>query len=374
VDAAAPPPRQETTAVAEAPLAYTPLAKSRLLLAAAIVLVLAAFAAVPVYEFGKDVLLRRSSQQAVAAADEFLRQQKVDPSTYRHVAWIDENVDPQALEYLVERKTLAQSEQIYRQATRLALWRVRYFRPLEKEEYLVFVDPGDGTIFGYRHELPEDAPGATLSPDQARDLAARAVTEHGYDVGGFELVNSEANQRKARKDYDLVWQAKPGDARNVGDAHYRLTVEIAGDQVVGFSRSFKLPEDWVREHRATHLTNVVLKGIGFLMIFSLVGAGLILFVRQVRSGQLPWKRSAKFGVLAAVAMLLNDLNVMVTFDRQYDTSIPLASFHLLIGIGNLVVFPLLAGLGMWLVVGLALSLFPDAWRLFTGSARRAWRR
>jgi len=65
---------------------------------------------------------------------------------------------------------------------------------------------------------------------------------------------------------------------------------------------------------------------------------------------------------------------MVTFDRQYDTSIPLANFHLLIGIGNLVVIPLLAGLGMWLVVGLALSFFPDAWRVFSSSARRTWRR
>ncbi len=59
-----------------------------------------------------------------------------------------------------------------------------------------------------------------------------------------------ATKRKAREDYTLVWQAKPGDPRNVGDAHYRLEVDIAGDQVVGFSRSFKLPEEWERAQEA----------------------------------------------------------------------------------------------------------------------------
>jgi len=360
--------------VAETPLAYTPLAKSRLWLAGAIVLVFAVLAAVPAYQFGKGILLRKSSSDALAAADTFLRQRHVDPASYRHVVWIEDNVDELALKYLAERRSLEQSERIYRQATRLALWRVRYFRPLEKEEYLVFVDPDEGGVFGYRHELPEDAPGAALSADEARDLAAREVSAHGYDLADFELVDSEANRRKAREDYTLVWQAKPGDLRNVGEAHYRITVEIAGDQVLGLARSFKLPEEWEREQRATHLSNVALKGASYLMVFCLVAAGLILFVRQVRSGELPWKRSAKFGVLGALAMLLVALNQYPTYDRGYSTSIPLASYHLLVAVVSVIVVPLLAGLATWLLVGLAVSFYPDAWKVFQRSARRAWRR
>jgi len=366
------PPREDQAA-RETPLVYQPLSRSRLWLAGALALVFIAMAFLPVYKFGKGIVLRQSRQDALGIADTFLRQRQIDPATYRHVVWIDDNVDPLALHYLAERKSLEQADQIYRQATRLALWRVRYFRPLQKEEYLVFIDPASGEVFGYHHLLAEDAPGAALSPDQARELAAQAVREHGYRLEDFELQNSEANKRKAREDYTLVWQAKPGDPRNVGDAHYRLEVDLAGDQVVGFSRSFKLPEEWERAERATHLSNVVLRGLSFLMVFCLMAAGLKLFVKQVRSGQVPWKRSAKFGVLAAALMLISTLNQIPLFDRGYDTSIPLTSFHMQVAV-SVIVIPLLMGLLTWLVVGLTASLYPDAWKLFRGSARRVWRR
>jgi membrane protease YdiL (CAAX protease family) len=366
------PPREEHVA-AEAPLAYRPLSRSRLALAGVLTLVFIALASIPVYRFGKGLVLRESPKDALRAADDFLRHRNVDPQTYRHVVWLNDNVDPLGVRYLVERESVEQSDRIYRQATRLELWAVRYFRPLHKEEYLVFVDPASGEVFGSRHLLDEDAPGASLSPEHAQELAAQAVREHGYRLEDFELQNSEANKRKAREDYTLVWQAKPGDARNVGGAHYRLHVEIAGDQVVGFSRSFKLPEEWERERRATHLINVILMGVSYLLVVSLVAAGLILFVKQVRSGQMPWKRSTKFGVLVAALTLLATLNQLQLFNREYDTSISLASFHLQVAV-SVILIPLVMGLAAWLVVGLAASLFPDAWKLFRGAARRVWRR
>ena len=289
------------------------------------------------------------------------------------MVWVGDNVDPLALRYLAERKSLEQSDQIYRQATRLALWHVRYFRPLEKEEYLVFVDPVSGEVFGYQHLLDEDAPGASLTPDQARELAAQAVREHGYRMEDFDLQNSEAKERKAREDYTLVWQAKPGDPRNVGDAHYRLEVDIAGNQVVGFSRSFKLPEEWVRNREGSHFSNFVLIGVSILTLLAVVAAGLILFVSQVRSGQMPWRRSAKFGAGVAILFLLSTLNELPLFDQNYNTSDPLSLFYVEIAV-SVIVIPLVMGLLAWLVLGLAASYYPAAWGLWRGPARRTWRR
>ena len=248
----APAPLPEEAAAAETPLVYQPLSRSRLILAGVLAVIFAALAFIPVYRFGKGIVLHESPRDALRIADNFLRQRKIDPATYRQVAWINDNVDASALHYLAERETLQQADQTYRQATRLALWDVRYYRPLQKEEYMVFVDPVSGEVFGFHHGLEEDAPGASLTPDQARDLAEQAVREHGYRLEDFDLQSSDATKRKAREDYTLVWQAKPGDPRNVGDAHYRLEVDIAGDQVVGFSRSFKLPEEWERAAGKQH--------------------------------------------------------------------------------------------------------------------------
>jgi hypothetical protein len=369
----APEPVPEETATSETPLAYRPLSHFRLVLAGALVVIFAALAFIPVYRFGKGLSLHQSPQDALRIADNFMRQQQIDPTTYRHVVWIQDNVDSSALHYLAERKSLAQADQIYRRATRLALWEVRYYRPLQKEEYLVFVDPFSGEVFGFQHGLEEDAPGASLAPDQARGLAEQAVREHGYRLEDFELQSSDATKRKAREDYTLVWQAKPGDARNVGDAHYRLEVDIAGDQVVGFSRSFKLPEEWLRAEEGDSVVNNMLKAVRILTILALVTAALVLFVNLVRSGSMQWKRSAKFGVLLAILGVLGTLNSLSLSYLKYDTSMSLAVWKLFLAV-SVIVVPIVEGLLAWLLIGSAASLYPDAWKVFEGAARRVWRR
>jgi hypothetical protein len=330
-------------------------------------------ALLPVYEFGKGIVLRQSPRDTVQIADQFLKRRGVDPNTYRHVVWVDDNVDPLAVRYLAQRRSLEQADQIYRQATRLALWKVRYFRSLQKEEYLVYVDPESGKVFGYRHVLDEDAPGASLTPDQALALGGQALREHGYGLENFDLQSSDATKRKAREDYTLVWEAKPGDPRNVGDARYRLEAQIAGDQVITFARFFKLPEAWEREEEANHLSNFALIGVFILLVMTIVAVGVLLFAQQVRSGRMPWKRSAKYGMWVGILMFVATANQWPTFEQSYNTSISLASYRLQHGVG-LIVVPIVFGLLAWVVLGLAASFYPDAWKLFRRSARRVWRR
>lgn len=371
--APAPVPPEEEAAPAAQPMTYQPLSQSRLILAGVLAVIFAALAIIPVYRFGKGIVLHESGQDALRIAGNFLRQRKIDPATYRHVVWINDNVSSSALHYLAERKSLEQADQIYRQATRLALWAVRYYRPLQKEEYQVFVDPVSGEVFGFHHTLEDNAPGASLSPEQARGMAEQVVVEHGYRLQDFELQSSDSTKRKAREDYTLVWQAKAGDPRNVGDAHYRLAVDIAGDQVVGFSRSFKLPEEWERAEEGSNLVDIVLIAVSALTFMALAAGGLILFVNLVRSGQMLWRRSLKFGVLIAILGLLGTLNSLALINSRYVTSMPLPVWKLVIAV-SVTVVPLAEGLLAWLLMGSAASLYPDAWKLFSGAARRVWRR
>jgi membrane protease YdiL (CAAX protease family) len=357
----------------EAPLVYQPLPPKRLVLAGVLTLVFILLAVIPVYRFGDGISLHTSRAQAVRTADAYLRQRQVDPGRYHQVVWVRENVDPLAVRYLLEHKSIKESDQTYRLATRLAVWAVRYFRPLEKDERLVFLDPTTGQVFGYRVLLDDNAPGASLSPEQAQALAAKYVEEQGYHLSDFDLQNSEVEKRKAREDYTLVWQAKPGDPRNVADAHYRLEVDVAGDQVVSFARSFKLPEAWERARRSSSLVNSVLSFAGILVGLVLVGAGVVLLVMQIRSSQMPWRPAAKVGTVIFALLMLSEVNQWPDLDRQYVTSIPLSTWRLYEAV-SLAVVPLLAGLLCWLLVGLAASLYPEAWNLLRGRCRRVWRR
>src|SRR5579863_1181949 len=363
----------EPAAEPEVPIAYQPLSSRRLVLLAIVVVVFAGLASVPVYHFGEGLKVRVDRAGALRAADAYLAAKHVSPASYHQAAWLDQNVDALAMRYLLERRTVKESDQIYRQATRPLLWEVRYFRPLEKEEHLVFVDATSSQVFAYKHPLDENAPGATVSTDAARALAERALVDNGYSLASFDLQDSETQKRKARQDYTFTWQAKAGDPRNVGDAFYRVEVAIAGNQVVAVTRFFKLPEDWIRARQGTHLLNDALIGIRVAFSILLAGGGIILFIKRVRSGQIPWRTSVKVGVFLAVIEILLSLNQLIVLGQRYDTSISLAAFHLFVTV-SVLIGALLFGLMAWLLVGLATSVYPEAWNTLRASARRVWRR
>jgi hypothetical protein len=309
-------------------------------------------------------------------ADEYLRQRGADPASYRSVAWPSTNVDPSAVKYIQERRTIGETERIYRESTRLLLWTVRYFRPLEKEEHRVYVDASEPRVFSYRHTLDEDALGASLSREEAQRSAEAYLVEHGYRVEDFELKEKLDTKRKERVDWTFEWEMKPvgpGAALTVDDAHFRVQVNLAGDQAIGGSRYFKLPEEWERERSATTTANVVLYACASILAMLIMGILLVLFVRQVRHGAIRWRPAAKVAVAALVLLALAQLNQIPQITQSYDTSKSMSTFWFLTLASN-VVGPIGAALGIWLLVAFATSLYPDCWRVFQGQARRTWRR
>jgi membrane protease YdiL (CAAX protease family) len=353
-------------------VSYAAIDRRKLVFGGILLVVFAAIGFLPVHRFGENARVGITREDAVQASEKFLAQRHIAVNGYRRVAWLLENVDPRTVKYLFEHQTVQEADQTYGQATRLLLWEVRYFQPEEKDERWVAVDASSGEVFAYRHVLDENAPGASLSEEEARALAQKALAEHGYSPTDFELENSEAEKRKAREDYVFIWQATAGDSRNVADARYRVQVDIAGDEVAGLSRQFKLPEDWIRQSETRSLLNTIL-----LALTAILGAGIlvgvaILFISRVRSGRIRWAPSGKLAVLFGLAFAAGTLMQLATIDRQYDTSIPLPAFHLTAAVGIFVTF-LLTGLILWLLIGLCTSLYPEAWNIF-GNSPREWRR
>jgi len=280
------------------------------------------------------------------------------------------------VKYILEHRSVEATDHIYRQATRLLLWDVRYFRPLEKEEHPVFIDAAVGGVFAYRHLLDENAPGATLAAEEARARAAVFLEQQGYRLTDFELQETRVEKRKARTDYTLVWQAKPskpGSYMQVGEAYLRLEVTVAGDEVTGLSRRFKLPEEWERRESALTLPNALLLAALTLVIAGMLAGGLVLFVKQVRSGEIQWRRSTALGVAVVGVVGLAELNQLSRLYQAYSTSESLATFWIS-SLTGLVVFPIFLGLVGWPLMGLAASLYPNAWQVFRGTGRRVWRR
>ncbi|HEV2176214.1 MAG TPA: CPBP family intramembrane glutamic endopeptidase [Terriglobia bacterium] len=367
------PPGDAAAATGVAPLDYQPLGRRRLIGAAALVVMFIAVAAIPVYRFGEGFKVGVARAEAIRSATAFLEARHVSPADYHSVAQLGDHVDDLDLKYLLQYRSLDESDRIYRQATKLALWEVRYFRPLQQEEHLVFVDPEDGKVFAYRHVLDEDAPGASLTPDQARSLGSKFLEEQGYNLAGFDLQRSEAQKRKAREDYTLVWQAKAGDPRNVAAAYYRLEEDIAGNEVAGFVRSFKLPDEWVRRQEARGLGNTLLSVAQVLFLGLLLAGFIYLLVAQIRKEEVRWRPALKVGIAAALVFAVSGLNEIPVLYQGYNTSVPLTSFWIELAAVDAI---LVLGLGLfaWLLVALATSLYPDIRKISSGAARQRWRR
>jgi membrane protease YdiL (CAAX protease family) len=367
------PPRPLDVEPAPAEITYHALTRGRVMLAALLAVIFLAIAMIPVYRFGEEVKVKMTAQDAVSASDAFLRGRQIDPAKYHHVVQLLDNVTPSAVRYFVEHISVKQADQVYRSATQMLVWQVRYFRPLQVEEHHVFFDATSAQFVDQRVVLDENAQGASLDPSQARSLAEKALVERGYQLSAFDFQDWRAEKRKARADYTFTWQAKPGDPRNVADAKYRVQVDIAGADVIGVSDRFKLPEEWERQERQNGLANTLLSAMSALLGLILVTQAIILFVVQLRSGQLPWRPAAGVGALVTVLALLSELNSYASIERSYSTSIPLGTFWLQEGAG-LLLLPIISGLGAWILVTLAFSLFPEAQRLLRRSGTGVWRR
>ena len=96
------------------------------------------------------------------------------------------------------------------------VWMTRYFKSLDQEEITVAIHPETGKVTGFGHTIPETRPGADLTPERAREIASQFAARFGWDTGAMELKESDAEKKKARRDYSLEWEAPPGDRAQCG--------------------------------------------------------------------------------------------------------------------------------------------------------------
>ena len=83
-------------------------------------------------------------------------------------------------------------------------WRARWFQPLQKEEFRIYLAP-DGQVVALTHTLLEDAPGASFSQEEARALAQNYLRQdRGWDLEDWEEISASSEDRPGgRTDHNL---------------------------------------------------------------------------------------------------------------------------------------------------------------------------
>ncbi|HXR09604.1 MAG TPA: hypothetical protein VN792_02450, partial [Candidatus Acidoferrales bacterium] len=262
---------------------------------------------------------------ALALAKQFAAAQGAQLGGYDSSIVFD--VDDTAKTYLEREVGLQQANQMMANEVHIWYWQTRFFRPLQKEEFDVRVDPGGG-IVGYAHQLEESAPGARLERAAAQATAETFLRDTLHaDLSLYDFRDQEANltERPARRDWSFSWERRGFRAK---DAPYRLTVTLAGDRISGYNEFLKVPEAWSRDYEHLRSSNNVLEFIALIPYAFLIGGCLYAIISLGRRGLLEWRTGLALGIFLTVLFFLMTMNQWPLDRAAYDTNTPYSSFFL----------------------------------------------
>jgi membrane protease YdiL (CAAX protease family) len=353
---------------------YRPLSGALRWTALAVFAVGLAALLVPVTRFGDKPRYELTDDQARAAADRFVRLQGVNPDSYRHVTFPETHwggEDSLAAKYFLERRPVSFASRMFEEYRPVNFWVTRYFKSLDQEEVSVGIHPATGKVIGFNHVVPENRPGADIPPEAARAAAAAFASSLGLDVSAMELKENSSEVKKARRDYALEWEAKPGDPRNLDETRFRVHVAVAGDRVTALRGFWKIPEAYERSRSRQNFISIVVLTLRIGVIAALVVLGILLLIRSIRQGEVRWGTVIRLAIPATLLMGLGPLLSAKVLLQNYNTSMPLETFQAItyLGIGMMVIFGFVLMAGS---AGLVLSNFPHTLASFRSGHRRAF--
>jgi len=320
---------------------------------------------------GDYLKLSVDAKTAKARADEILRQHGLDPNSYRHATILADTTDQVTNEFLRQRVGIDRLNEIYATEVPGVVWQVRYFRDSQPEEYSIKLKP-DGSLAAFHHKLGEDAPGASLTKEEAAAKTEKYLREvKKLDLSQWTLVETYSDKRIHRTDHELAWQQRtPIDSGStssndaVSHAFVRVKVAVLGDEVVDYRGAYyskpeareeledkeggafwtfiKIPDEWRRKQEEQTLSRTIYSfAVPILLLGGLGVTGLVLFFKNLRSEAMraiPWRRLVLWAAwgLAGYALVVGFGNRLQYFLNSYQTAIPFKTMMGGIVIGLLV--------------------------------------
>lgn len=298
-------------------------------------------------------------------ADTVIREHGLDPRTFRKAAIFVDNTSPVTNEFLRRRMPISEINKIYAERVPGALWRVRYFRDSQPEEYAVTLKP-DGSLQGFWHTLPEAAKGANLSKEEALSIAESFLREtKQIDLSGWKVVQAESDKRPNRTDTALAWQQDTpldpanSDPKDSSDhAYARIELKVLGEEPADFRSYIKIPENFARQQEEQTLSRTLVFVGQAAVGLSLIIAVLVLYFKSLRqsAASVPWRRLFGWGcvgIVAAAAGFFLGRGVPGLLSG-YQTSMPMRLFIGTVGVGVFLLGAIALGF-LTLLFGLAWS-------------------
>ena len=213
-------------------------------------------------------------------------------------------------------------------------WEIRFVRftgtqAQRAEEYQIALTDS-GTPIRFKHIIPEDFTGKTISKEQARDIAEKSIQkEYNLSLSSLREISAQEKKHPARKDWlftfvDTSYQKLTHDEP-------QISVLISGDTVSDITRFISIPEEWERLQNDKKTVTHIIKNIAFLLaliIFMTCLSFMIFYYAHFLS-------FSKFGIFFILFIMLNIftlLNKWPAIKGSFNTAAPF-NHQLFIAIG-----------------------------------------
>lgn len=285
-----------------------------------------------------SVDIRFSKEDAFRKAYAFIESQKFDLTDFDHT--IIFNSDYYASAYLQKKQGIRKANDLISKGIPVWFWHIRWFKELEKEEFIVEMDPSTGKIIYFSHSILDDEQGANLTLEEARKIAEEEVGLRGIDLTtAYELKNSVTENQKHRTDYQFVWEKKDF---KIEDSNLRVKVEIYGDSLGTYREYLKIPEDFIRSLKREISLGTALTMMSNIMILLITMLAVFMLIIQNKKAVITLKFGLIFGCVVIILKMFTFLNNLPLLWNFYPDTLSKSVFFT-VSAGNMLNGALMCG-------------------------------
>lgn len=272
---------------------------------------------------GSESHVALSRAEVFTKAKQCLQEHNVSWQGKKSVVFLTNPIANDELQYVYEQVKLKKTLELAKIAKRNYIWKVRFFRPLDPQEYEVSIDQTGKTV-AFTTVRAEDAPGARLTVEAARKKAEDYLAASHSNFWPYQFDSVTENQRKERTDYTFYYKVPN---LKVGEADFKLSTAVVGDVVSGFDSGWEVPDNWLNERNKKRTKDEIFLYLRYALNLVMFLAVLRWAFGVLKSGYITWRNALKCAIGFFVLFVLQDLNNLVVFFRGYHTTQPLTAFY-----------------------------------------------
>ncbi len=280
---------------------------------------------------GQSALLTVTRDAAIAKAKQYLEAHDVHLDGYSESASLVKGIDDEEMQYIFE-KDRGKLTELSEVPERPLIWRVRFFKYLVQEEYLVLLD-SRGKMMSMGLTRPDDAPGANLKQEQAQAKVQSFLDKEHKEITPYTFDDATEQKRDARTDYTVQFKVPK---YKVGEADYKVTAECIGDKVSGYDHNWILPDKWKFDRQKKHLREQICQSI-VIALYLVFSIAIVWWAKGVlRSQAISWRPAIVLGLIMGLFNIVQTVNGFPDFFTDYQTQTPLVSFFVAEGVKTFV--------------------------------------